>query len=187
MADKINIRQPPKPEGYKEQWKIFGVLASSASQRKELICKLVMDYVVFGGELGSRVMQCAQCRGEFKAKTIHAEHIFPLHLVDRTDYPACLRYWSITNLEPVCVDCHKIKTKREVKANAKVKRIVARNTGTRRQRKAIANRPFPKLTEAQKQIQRDRQGLFANPSPKNPPIPPGICRERPDDRASNAV
>lgn len=160
MSDKINLRTPPKPEGYKEQWKAYGVLSSSTAQRQALIYRLAQDFLVFEGEIGVKAMQCAQCRNYFKIVSIHAEHIKALHTVDRTDYPACLRYWSITNLEPVCVDCHKIKTKREVKANAKVKRIVARKTGTRRARKAIPARKLPILTEAQKAEIKQRQKNF---------------------------
>lgn len=48
------------------------------------------------------------------------------------------------NLYPALVDPHKEKTRSDVKAIAKCKRIVARENGTRRERPKIASRPFQK-------------------------------------------
>lgn len=48
------------------------------------------------------------------------------------------------NLYPALVKPHKEKTRQDVKAVAKCKRIEARENGTRRQRKPIPSRPFDK-------------------------------------------
>lgn len=106
-----SYRKPPKPSDgspYKPDWKKYGVLATSVSQRKALwerdhgiCCKCLLDV----GQL------------------FEAEHSFPLHLVDRSDYPNCLRYWSISNLETICPKCHKPKSAKERKENAKTKRM----------------------------------------------------------------
>lgn len=40
--------------------------------------------------------------------------------------------------------CHKAKTSAGAKTTAKIKRILARREGTRRERKKIPSRPFPK-------------------------------------------
>lgn len=53
------------------------------------------------------------------------------------------------NLYPALVEPHKGKTKLDVKAIAKCKRLEARENGSRRQRKPIPSRPFPKTTEKQ--------------------------------------
>lgn len=49
------------------------------------------------------------------------------------------------NLEALCVDCHKQKTSAEAKVRAKAKRLEARETGARRQRKPIPSpaNPWP--------------------------------------------
>lgn len=46
---------------------------------------------------------------------------------------------------PLCEGCHKVKTKTDAKARAKVKRIHAREDGTRRERKKIPTRGFQKV------------------------------------------
>ena len=48
-----------------------------------------------------------------------------------------------TNLEALCVPCHAKKTARDLKAIAKVKRILARADGTRRPRRKIPQRVKP--------------------------------------------
>lgn len=53
------------------------------------------------------------------------------------------------NLYVVLVDPHREKTKTDVKAIAKAKRIEARENGTRRPRKQIPSRPFEKPKEKQ--------------------------------------
>lgn len=47
------------------------------------------------------------------------------------------------NLEGLCEDHHKIKTKAEAAARAKVNRIEKRDTGTRKARRTIPTRPQP--------------------------------------------
>ncbi len=49
------------------------------------------------------------------------------------------------NLYPALVEPHKIKTRDDVKALAKAVRIEKRELGTRRERKPIPSRPFPKI------------------------------------------
>lgn len=59
--------------------------------------------------------------------------------------------WAISfddsdeNLYPALTDPHKGKTRDDVKTIAKIKRIEARHNGTRRERKPIPSRPFPKI------------------------------------------
>ena len=53
---------------------------------------------------------------------------------------------SVDNIRPVCVECHKIKSAREHKANAKCKRIAA--GGRKRRGRKMQSRPFPKRMEA---------------------------------------
>lgn len=61
--------------------------------------------------------------------------------------------WAISfddgdgNLYPALRDPHKNKTKADLKAIAKLKRIEARHNGTRRERKPIPSRPFQKPEE----------------------------------------
>lgn len=47
-----------------------------------------------------------------------------------------------TNIRPIHYDCHKKKTARDIKANAKVKRIAA--GGRKRKGRKMPSRPFPK-------------------------------------------
>jgi len=49
-----------------------------------------------------------------------------------------------TNLRPVHANCHKAKTKYDIQANAKVKRIIKKRAGITKPKKAIPSRPFPK-------------------------------------------
>lgn len=126
-------RTPPKPEGYKADWKLYGVLATPATQRKAL----------FARDSGV----CKLCGSQDKPWIY--EHIIPLWLVDRSDYPRCLKYWSLEYGETRCVDCSKPKTKLESKARAKIKRIRGETcTGIK---KKIPNRPMPKPTPEQKE------------------------------------
>lgn len=56
----------------------------------------------------------------------HADHVMPLWLADPTDYPTCLRYWSLENLQTLCESCHGEKTAIEAKLRAKVERQAAK-------------------------------------------------------------
>lgn len=51
-----------------------------------------------------------------------ADHIVPLHLVDRTD-PMAWTYWAPRNVRILCLKCHKGVTARQAAARAKVERI----------------------------------------------------------------
>lgn len=72
-------------------------------------------------------------RAHCEAPATDVDHILPLWVggTNRDD-----------NLEGLCVDCHKRKTRAEAKARGKVNRIVARDTGTRRERTPIGGRGF---------------------------------------------
>lgn len=70
---------------------------------------------------------CAGC-GE-TATEWNAEHIFPLHAIPPSvEYPERLKYWAVGNLQTLGVSCgcHQKKSRGEVIANAKVKRIQKR-------------------------------------------------------------
>jgi 5-methylcytosine-specific restriction endonuclease McrA len=68
------------------------------------------------------------------------------------------------NLEALCVDCHKQKTAAEAKARAKAKRIEARENGTRRPRKPIANRvnAWPPKGSVKLPTKKSLRALVAN-------------------------
>jgi 5-methylcytosine-specific restriction endonuclease McrA len=51
-----------------------------------------------------------------------ADHIFPLHLVDRDD-PTASRHWEPENTRILCDACHKKVTERQAKDRGKVRRI----------------------------------------------------------------
>lgn len=119
----MNCRIPPKRPGWQKLWKEYGVLATSTQQRKALLNR-------DGG-------RCSRCGNYHQSVTDphgqpiyklewHAEHTYPLHLVDRTKWPGCLKYWTLPYLETIGPSCHASKTKREAKARAKVKRIAAK-------------------------------------------------------------
>lgn len=119
----MNCRQPPKRRGWKKLWKQYGVLATSKQQRGALLAR-DKGYCV---ECGFRHSSVGCLDGKVTIELLfQSEHFCPLHLVDRTKWPECLRYWAIDNLKTVCSNCHAPKTKREAKARAKVKRIAAR-------------------------------------------------------------
>ena len=63
--------------------------------------------------------RCADC--DNVSHPWEVDHIFPLWLVDPRERPR--RYWSLGNLQTLCVPCHINKTAREAKDRAKVKRI----------------------------------------------------------------
>lgn len=56
----------------------------------------------------------------------HVDHICPLHLVDRGRDDAWT-YWGMSNLCTLCPSCHEIKTTKEAKGRAKVRRITGQN------------------------------------------------------------
>lgn len=79
-------------------------------------------------------------RAHCNAPATDADHVIPLW---------CGGSNRDENLEGLCGPCHLLKTKAEAKARAKAKRIVARDTGTRRPRKPIPQRPdggWPKVS-----------------------------------------
>lgn len=105
---KDGIRVPPKiGSNYLKDWEDYGVIVNQERLRK----------LVFKRDGGV----CAKC-GEV-AKEWQADHIYPLWLVDKNDYPNCLKYWSINNAQTVCMSCANKKTTRETKDRAKINRI----------------------------------------------------------------
>lgn len=118
----LNCRTPPKKRGWQKLWRQYGVLATSAQQRKALATEKRNACAGCG-------CACFGLTPEGKLLVLapyHAEHEWPLELVDRNDWPHCLWFWSIHNLRWMCAYCHKIKTAYEAKARAKIKRIAAK-------------------------------------------------------------
>lgn len=106
-----DCRKPPKGPNWRKDFKDFGVLTTSAAQRKAVFFK----HNGFCCKCGQRVTKFA------------ADHVRPLHNIPPShleDYPNCLWYWSINNLELLCIPCHAKKSAAERTANAKVKRII---------------------------------------------------------------
>ena len=68
---------------------------------------------------------CQKCGVE--TKEVDVDHIFPLWLVDRTDWPKCLHYWTDKNLTVLCRPCHIAKSAMESYERAKIKRILEKN------------------------------------------------------------
>lgn len=77
----------------------------------------------------------------------HADHIYPLWLVDRED-PDALRYWGLDNLQTLCGPCHEAKSAEETKRRAKVNRIQKKARGETKPKRKIPSRPFPKRRTA---------------------------------------
>jgi 5-methylcytosine-specific restriction enzyme A len=68
-----------------------------------------------------------------------------------------------SNWQVLCPPCHRQKTKGDVKVSAKIKRIHARENGTRRERKAIQSPGFDKkLTKGFDGVVRLRTALLAS-------------------------
>ena len=134
-----SCRTPPKiGNNWRQAWKSYGVVVSRKAQLKALITR---D--------GIPAYRCAMCQ-QITAR-LEVEHIYPLHLVDRTDYPACLRYWSLSNLELVCdgPECHKAKTAKEAKARAKADRAGKKHRGECKPKRKVPSRPLQKPTPDQ--------------------------------------
>lgn len=135
----MSHRTPPKigPD-WRRVWKAYGVLSTSAAQRKALYAR---DRGV-----------CSYCGQQ--AKVWESEHTTALHTIPPSkleDYPACLWYWTLANLATICLPCHRQKSAKEQTANAKVKRIVKKRTGQHKPKV-----PFRKPTEAQKAAMKKR-------------------------------
>lgn len=124
----------PPPEYRKEP----GLLLTSAAQRK----------AVFARDGG----KCCKCG--VKDVPWCADHAFPLHAVpDWAEYPRALDFWRIGNIQTLCRDiCHKAKTKIEVVANAKVKRIRLKVDGVKKATRTFT--PCPKKWPQKKKTPR---------------------------------
>jgi len=75
---------------------------------------------------------CAVCRRAFPLDKIEYDHHHAL--VHGGEHCA------ETNLRPLCEECHKVKTKADVQANAKVKRIIKKRDKHPRERPPLAMR-----------------------------------------------
>lgn len=86
---------------------------------------------------------CAQCAVFFCLDEVEFDH--HLALIDGGKHEA-------DNLRPLCLSCHRIKSAREHRENAKTKRIIAKRAGRKSAQRwlnsftsrTIASRPFPK-------------------------------------------
>lgn len=111
-------------------------------------CKVIARPVLIGTTnmlhwlAQERGWRCVDCGDERPTTTLEVDHERPLWSVDRTD-PEAWRFWMAENLALRCVDCHKVKTKREAKARAKCKRLNGTTKGPRFKQK-IPSRGFQK-------------------------------------------
>jgi 5-methylcytosine-specific restriction endonuclease McrA len=127
-----DCRKPPKGKYWTYDWRIFGVLHTSAQQRK----------AVFERDKGI----CVKCGLQIGQK-FHADHIRALHTLSRSElqnYPSCLKFWALGNLQllGVACGCHKAKTALEAKSRAKVVRLVRKQVKELKPRHPL--RPVPK-------------------------------------------
>lgn len=114
-------------------------------------CAKAYSLAVNSGTQRARVWErdkgvCAHCG---KATRLwQADHIVPLHSLPQStldDFPNCLRFWDIENLQTLCTSpCHQAKSAKEATNRAKVKRIRNKHLGIKRKTKKIQSRPFPK-------------------------------------------
>lgn len=127
----MSLTSPPSPRTCPPAHPDYVTLRTSAAQRKALWAR----------DAG----RCARCGGA--GGVWHAEHIFPLWLVDRAAWPACLHYWTIGNLQTLCTkpECHPKKTATEAAARAKIKRLQNHKP---RQKKINRLRPAGKFLKA---------------------------------------
>lgn len=81
--------------------------------------------------------QCAEpaCAVPLTLATAEIDHIIPLFQGGREEF---------ANYQPLCVACHKVKTAHDAKANAKLRRQIAKANGeVTRAKRPIRSRPFP--------------------------------------------
>ena len=147
-----SVRQPPKGDDWREDWKEAGVLASSAAQRRAII-KAGLDGI------------CAACG--VRVLKWHADHAVALHTITPSqlaDYPSVLRFWAVGNLQCLGVDCgcHQKKTNLERSSNAKVLRIVKKSAANREKSitSGIYKKQAPKF-RIPAQVMRKRRAFAA--------------------------
>ena len=85
------------------------------------------------------------------SKDLEIDHVIPVWMGGKE---------RIDNLEPLCGPHHAIKTARDAKLRAKVKRILNREDGTRRER-----RPIPGGTLSHPTLKRTVQGRVVERNP----------------------
>lgn len=143
-----NLRTPPKSETWRQDFKDWGVLASSASQRN----------AVFARD-GGKCWDCKQITPDWQA-----DHDLGLHNIPiSTPYPQILKYWSLSNLVCRCYPCHLLKTNAEAGARAKTKRLFNKANGLDdKWKKKMASRTFKpvpkKLPKSVKKLFKSRHG-----------------------------
>lgn len=80
--------------------------------------------------------KCEKCDCKLDPSNTEYDHVLPCGLGGDN---------SLSNCQCLCVDCHKDKTKSDVKQIAKTKRQYNKDNGIKTRRKAsIPSRPFPK-------------------------------------------
>lgn len=68
---------------------------------------------------------CAKCGRDARSTGWQADHIVPLHLVDRSlPWAELKHFWSIDNLQTLCEGCHNAKSAAEAAARAERRRTV---------------------------------------------------------------
>lgn len=101
-----------------------------------LLYRFERDCVTFGDN--NAIMACGICRLTIApGQNIQFDHIHAIVHQGPHEYQ---------NLRPVHAECHKAKTKADIQANAKVKRILADKPSKRPMQKSsrkIPSRPFP--------------------------------------------
>lgn len=73
---------------------------------------------------------CAACKASLVNRVWHADHVIPLAMGGAD---------AMSNLQPLCLACHRDKTGRDLTHIAKAKRIEARRKGVRKR----VSRPLP--------------------------------------------
>lgn len=77
---------------------------------------------------------CAMCGvrcdlyGSTRNGDWNVDHIYPLWLVDRTQ-PEAYRYWMPGNLQTLCLEHHKEKSRRDARDRAHIKRLLRKHPG----------------------------------------------------------
>lgn len=144
-----SCRRPPLPfyQAPKGTCRWCGQTVMAPARNWHPECAAAYSLAINSGSQRATVWQrdkgvCKGCGGTHQQW--QADHIVPLHSITPSqleDYPNCLRFWSIENLQTLCTNpCHNAKSAAEATIRAKVKRIRARIDGTRRERKKVPTR-----------------------------------------------
>ncbi len=110
------------------RWCNRAISAKSRRRRWHSACNLAYRVAHFAGAARWQVWKrdlgvCASCGGKSR-DAWQADHIHPLHLVDRSlSWTKVVSYWGVGNLQTLCTACHDIKNAKEAAARGKVARI----------------------------------------------------------------